>query len=119
MSQATREVVAILDAGNLWLYSIFKLIKLSFILGAQYGKLIDRTIRELNIETELVDFKISGKEIQEKNYKAIVISGGPESVYSPTAPVYDPTLFSCGRPILGICYGMQVRSLFQAFFLKI
>lgn len=85
---ANEEVVAILDA------------------GAQYGKLIDRRVRELNVESVLIPFNSSAKEL--KKYKAIIISGGPSSVYADTAPKYDPQLFELNIPILAICYGFQL-----------
>jgi len=78
--------------------------------GSQYGKLIDRVVRELNIRTELVGFSENlDRFIDSKHkYKAVIVSGGPESVYGPTAPTYDPRLFQTGIPTLGICYGMQL-----------
>lgn len=83
------EIVAILDAGS------------------QYGKVIDRRIRELNVETELLPIGTEANFFTSK-YKAIVISGGPQSVYDVGAPKIDPKLFDLGIPILGICYGMQL-----------
>jgi len=74
--------------------------------GSQFGKVIDRKVRELKVKSEIVPFNSSLDDL--KKYKALIISGGPESVYSPTAPKYDESLFSSGIPILGICYGFQL-----------
>ncbi|MEX0895960.1 MAG: glutamine-hydrolyzing GMP synthase [Patescibacteria group bacterium] len=76
--------------------------------GAQYGKVIDRRIRELSVRSELLPFNTSAKKLAQ--YGAVIISGGPESVYNKTAPEYDAALFSTKVPILGICYGMQVMN---------
>jgi GMP synthase (glutamine-hydrolysing) len=76
--------------------------------GAQYGKVIDRRIRELGVESELLPFDTAAETL--KGYGAVILSGGPESVYSPKAPAYDPMLFEIGVPILGICYGMQLMN---------
>lgn len=84
------EVIAILDA------------------GAQYGKVIDRRVRDLAVKSELVPLNAPTKIL--KKYKAFIISGGPESVYSDNAPQFNPAIFELGKPILGICYGMQLMN---------
>lgn len=76
--------------------------------GAQYGKVIDRRIRECNVYSELLPFSTTANELIEKGFSAIIISGGPNSVYAPEAPQYDSNLFYCNLPILGICYGFQL-----------
>ncbi|MBW7943949.1 glutamine-hydrolyzing GMP synthase [Patescibacteria group bacterium] len=79
--------------------------------GAQYGKVIDRRVRELGIESELLPFDTPSSQLQK--YAAIILSGGPESVYSPKAPAFDKKLFELRIPILGICYGMQLMNFVQ------
>jgi len=74
--------------------------------GAQYGKVIDRRIRGLMVKSVILPLDTSVDKL--KNYDAIIISGGPDDVFSPESPKPDPDLFKLDRPILGICYGMQL-----------
>ena len=74
--------------------------------GGQYTKVIDRKVRELGVKSDI--FPINGDLEVIKNYQAIILSGGPESVWSDSALKYDERLFSLEVPFLGICYGMQL-----------
>ena len=76
--------------------------------GAQYAQLIARRVREANIYSEIVPHTISAQEIKEKNPAAIILSGGPSSVYEAGSPQLDKEILELGVPILGICYGFQV-----------
>lgn len=83
-----------------------KIIVLDF--GSQYNQLIARRIREFGVYSELHPNTMTWKEIEAlEDVKGIIFSGGPNSVYEDNAPKCDPEIFSCGLPILGICYGMQ------------
>ncbi|HPM43147.1 MAG TPA: glutamine-hydrolyzing GMP synthase, partial [Candidatus Omnitrophota bacterium] len=78
--------------------------------GSQYNQLIARKVREHNVYCEIVppDTKIS--EIDRRDIKGIILSGGPASVYAHGAPACDPGLLNLGIPVLGICYGMQLMA---------
>ena len=79
-------------------------------LGGQYAQLIARRVRECRVYSELVPDAIRPEEVLRRNARALVLSGGPASVYAPGAPKVDPGLFSLGVPVLGICYGMQLMA---------
>lgn len=76
----------------------------------QYNQLIARRVRECNVYSEIVPYKISIEEIKAKNPKGIIFTGGPASVYEKGAPKCDKQIFNLGIPILGICYGMQLMT---------
>ncbi len=80
--------------------------------GSQYTQLIGRRVRELNIYCEILPFHTSLEAIQAKNPRAIILSGGPSSVYGVGAPHCSPDLLNLGVPVLGICYGMQILAYF-------
>jgi GMP synthase (glutamine-hydrolysing) len=79
-------------------------------LGGQYAQLIARRVRECRVYSELVPASIGPDEVRRRGARAIVLSGGPASVYAEGAPKVDPALFSAGVPVLGICYGMQLMA---------
>src|SRR5687768_5235620 len=81
---------------------------LIFDFGSQFGQLIARRVRELNVFCQVVRHDIPASRVKELNPKGIIFSGGPMSVYEPGAPLCDPKVFDLGVPVLGICYGMQV-----------
>src|SRR5206468_1773284 len=79
--------------------------------GGQYAQLIARRIRECRVYSELVGHTISPEAIRARNPHAIILSGGPASVYAEGAPRVDPKIFELGIPTLGICYGAQLMAL--------
>jgi len=76
--------------------------------GAQYVQLIARRVRELGVYAEILPCNVDFSEIEKFNPVAIILSGGPSSVYAKDAPMCDDRVFQMGKPILGICYGLQV-----------
>jgi len=78
--------------------------------GSQYAQLIARRIRELNVYSELLPFDTPWPQILARNPKAIILSGGPSSVYEEHAPHPDPGLWAGDVPTLGICYGLQLMA---------
>lgn len=78
--------------------------------GAQYAQLIARRIREARIYSEVVPSTMSASEMLAKNPLAIVLSGGPSSVYAEGAPQVDGALFDANLPVFGICYGFQAMA---------
>ncbi|HZW30655.1 MAG TPA: glutamine-hydrolyzing GMP synthase, partial [Isosphaeraceae bacterium] len=76
--------------------------------GAQYVQLIARRVRERHAFARIVRHDITAERVRELDPLALILSGGPASVYEPGAPHCDPALFSLGIPVLGICYGMQL-----------
>ena len=78
--------------------------------GGQYSQLIARRVREARVYSELVSHRIGADEIRARNPAALVLSGGPASVYAEGAPLADPRIFELGVPTLGICYGMQLMA---------
>lgn len=85
-----RELIAILD------------------FGSQYGQLIARRVRELNVYSRIFAASTKAKELAELGVSGLILSGGPASVYDKGAPKCDKDIFELGVPILGICYGMQL-----------
>lgn len=90
--QQNRELVIILD------------------FGGQYAQLIARRTREQNVYSEIWRYDSPAEKIREAAPKAIILSGGPSSVYAENAPKADPAIFGLGIPVLGICYGMQLMA---------
>ena len=77
-------------------------------LGAQYAQLIARRVREAHVYSEIVPHTITAAEVAAKKPGALILSGGPRSVYEEGAPSIDPAIYELGIPTLGICYGAQL-----------
>ena len=78
--------------------------------GSQFAQLIARRVRELNVYSELLPHDTPWAEIERRQPKAIILSGGPSSVYDTDAPRPDPAIWSGRIPVLGICYGLQLMA---------
>ena len=78
--------------------------------GAQYAQLIARRVREAKVYSEIVPHTASVEAIAARQPAAVVLSGGPQSVYAEGAPQVDPRLFELGIPVFGICYGFQAMA---------
>jgi GMP synthase (glutamine-hydrolysing) len=79
--------------------------------GAQYAQLIARRVREASVYSEIVPHTMPVAELLARRPAAVILSGGPASVYAPGAPQVDLALFEAGVPVLGICYGFQAMAL--------
>ena len=79
--------------------------------GAQYGQLIARRVRDLRVYSEIVPCDISADELAAMGPSALILSGGPASVYAEDAPSVDPAIFELGLPVLGFCYGHQIMAV--------
>jgi GMP synthase (glutamine-hydrolysing) len=78
--------------------------------GAQYAQLIARRVREAHVYSEIVPHTTAISDLMARRPAAIILSGGPSSVYAPGAPQADPALFEAGVPVFGICYGFQAMA---------
>jgi GMP synthase (glutamine-hydrolysing) len=78
--------------------------------GAQYAQLIARRVREARVYSEIVPHTMPVEEILARRPKAIILSGGPSSVYAEGAPSLDTTMFTAGVPVFGMCYGFQLMA---------
>jgi GMP synthase (glutamine-hydrolysing) len=79
--------------------------------GAQYAQLIARRVRECRVYSEIVPHDITLEDLVAKKPAALILSGGPASVYAEGAPKMDARIFGLGIPILGLCYGMQLMAI--------
>ena len=79
--------------------------------GAQYGQLIARRVRDLNVYSEIVPCDIPADELAAMKPAALILSGGPASVNDPEAPRVDPGIYELGVPVLGFCYGHQITAV--------
>ena len=86
-----------------------KVVVLDF--GAQYGQLIARRVRDLHVYSEIMPCDVSAAEIAAEHPSAIILSGGPASVYADDAPKIDPAVLELGVPVLGFCYGHQIMAV--------
>ncbi|MFW6301470.1 MAG: glutamine-hydrolyzing GMP synthase, partial [Bacillota bacterium] len=80
--------------------------------GGQYARMIARRIRDLGVYSEVVSNDLEISKFAEENVKGVIFSGGPASTTAKDAPMIDPEIFKIEKPILGICYGMQLIAKF-------
>ena len=78
--------------------------------GSQFAQLIARRVRELDVYSELLPHDTPYEELERRGARAIILSGGPNSVYDADAPRPDPALWAGRIPVLGICYGAQLMA---------
>ena len=78
--------------------------------GSQFAQLIARRVRELNVYSVVLPHDTPWSEIVRRRPRALILSGGPSSVYDEGAPHPDPAIWSAGIPVLGICYGLQLMA---------
>jgi len=78
--------------------------------GSQYSQLIARRVRECQVYCELLPYDVDEARVRALNPRGFILSGGPASVYAPDAPRLPAFVFRLGRPVLGICYGMQLMA---------
>src|SRR5690242_19751153 len=78
--------------------------------GEQYAQLIARRVREARVYSEIVPHSMPVEEMLAKQPKAIILSGGPSSVYEAGAPAIDRAIFTAGTPVFGMCYGFQLMA---------
>ena len=81
--------------------------------GSQTAHLITRRLKDLGVESKLIDPRKALKSCLKSRPNALILSGGPASVYSKNAPKIDKEIFDLGIPILGICYGWQLMAHFR------
>ncbi len=78
--------------------------------GSQLTQLIARKVRELGVYSEIFSYQIPLSRISEDRPAALILSGGPQSVYDQGSPLPSPEIFELGIPVLGICYGLQLMA---------
>jgi GMP synthase (glutamine-hydrolysing) len=93
-----------MSSGNAFSHSRIAILD----FGSQYTQVIARRVRECRVYSEILSHHASAKRLSD--FVGIILSGGPASVFSPAAPQLDPTIFSLGIPVLGICYGVQLMA---------
>ena len=101
-------IKSVLAPGCFLCYNRIMEMVLVLDFGSQYTQLIARRVRELGVFSQIVPYHTPLEEIKKMAPQAIILSGGPQSVYDQDAPLPDKALFSLPVPLLGICYGLQV-----------